>query len=493
MRGAWVVLILVGGITAQGATGQQGARGAGEQGARSATGAWGARGATGATGATRARGAAESAQSPKAAARRGIVRGDGHAFVDDGGPFLARGATLFWALWGYQHDRERLGRNLSTLRGWGFDYIRVLGVVGAPGEHPGPVCGPNVSGCDSWRDRRLDPEAASYAQDVAGFTDWAFKEYGLRVQWTIFGGTEFTPTVDARRAVVEKFARMARGREAAIFAFEIANESWQNGFPGEEGKRELHALAKVLKAGSSNLVALSSPENGSCEGAQALYRDSVADLATLHIGRVGTARGENWTALRHVWALHSCTGIPALRSSNEPIGPESSVAGMDDPVALSTMALVTYGSGIGAFVLHTGPGVRGGGEADLVRGRHRNLWELPTVDRIAAGLSNITRLIPGDFANWSTQDELGAAAERLFDVKNRTDVAGVYCFAKNQDFACAPVGIKQPLSLVARRRMTISLHPLLSAAAAASRSLAPGAVLSIPAAHPALLIRGRLN
>jgi hypothetical protein len=426
-------------------------------------------------------------------ARRGIVRGDGHAFVDDEGPFLARGASMFWALWGYQHDRERLGRNLATLREWGFDYIRVLGVVGAPGERPGPVCGPGVNGCDSWRDRRLDPGAASYTQDIAGLTDWAYKQYGLRVQWTIFGGTEFTPTADARRSVVDQFGRMARDREPAIFAFEIANESWQNGFPGNEGKSELGGLAKVLKAHSSNLVALSSPENGTCDGARELYRDSVADLATLHIGRVGPANGENWRAIRDVWQLHMCSGIPLLRSSNEPIGPESSVVSMDDPVALSAMALVTYGSGIGAFVLHTGPGVRGGGEADLARGRHRNLWELPTATRIAAGLGTITRLVPGDFANWSTQDQLSEAPERLFDVKDRTAVAGIYCFANAQEFACAPVGIKQPLSLIARRGMTVSLHQLATGVAGASRSLTQGAVLSIPAVPPAFLIRGHLN
>jgi hypothetical protein len=350
-----------------------------------------------------------------------------------------------------------------------------------------------VPDCDSWRDRRLDPGAASYAQDIAGLTDWAYKQYGLRVQWTIFGGTEFTPTTAQRRTVVEQFARMARGREPAIFAFEIANESWQNGFPGDEGKRELHALAKVLKSHSSNLVALSSPENGTCEGAQALYRDSLADLATLHIGRVGSANGENWRALRDVWQLHACSGIPSLRSSNEPIGPESSVVSMDDPVALSAMALVTYGSGIGAFVLHTGPGVRGGGEADLARGRHRNLWELPTAARVAAGLGTITRLVPGDFANWSTQDELSEAPERLFDVTDRTAVAGIYCFANAQEFACAPVGIRQPLSLVARRAVTLSLHQLLTGVAGTPRSIVRGGVLSIPAVPPAFLIRGRLN
>jgi hypothetical protein len=155
--------------------------------------------------------------------------------------------------------------------------------------------------------------------------------------------------------------------------------------------------------------------------------------------------------------------------------------------------LITYGSGIGAFVLHTGPGVRGGGEADLARGRHRNLWELPTVAKVAAGLSNITRLMPGDFANWSKVDGFSDSPERLFDVKDPAAAAGVYCFAKGQDFACAPVGIKKPLPLAARRKMTVSLHPLVTGVASPSRSLQSGAVLSIPASPPAILIRGRLD
>jgi hypothetical protein len=421
------------------------------------------------------------------------VRGDRRAFVDAGGPFLARGASLFWALWGYQHDRERLGRNLSTLRDWGFDYIRVLGVVGAPGERPGPVCGPRVSGCDSWRDRRLDPTASTYPQDIADLTDWAYKNYGLRIQWTIFGGTEYAPTPAARLRVVETFGEMSRGREHAIFAFEIANESFQNGFGGDAGQRELRDLAKILKSRSTNLVALSSPANGTCEAAQTLYRDSVADLATLHIGRVGTADDEHWSALGDLGNLHTCSGIPALKSSNEPIGPESSVVSMDDPLALSAMALMTYGSGIGAFVLHTGPGVRGGGEADLARGRRRNLWELPTAAGVAAGLETIVRVVPGDFANWSKRDVLGAATDPLFDVKDRTAAAGVYCFTNAQEFACAPVGIKRTLTLTARRSMTIALHQLLNDVADRPRTLSAGAVLSLPAAPRAVLLRGRIE
>jgi hypothetical protein len=427
------------------------------------------------------------------APRRGVVRGDGRAFVDDGGPFLARGSSLFWALWAYQHDRERLGRNLATLRDWGFDYIRVLGVVGAPGDRPGPVCGPGVEGCDSWRDRRLDPGAADYAQNVAGLTDWAYREYGLRVQWSIFGGAEFTPTSGERRAVIERFAEMSKGREQAIFAFEVANEAFQNGFSGPAGREELRTLARALKAKSPNLVALSSPAGSTCAAAQELYRDSVADLMTVHISRAGEKDGKNWDALREVWDVRSCQGVPTLVSSNEPIGPQSSIVGLDDPVALTAMALVTYGSGIGAFVFHSGPGVRGGGAADAALGRYRNLWELPTGSRIASGLATIVKLVPGDFANWTNHDVVGDAPDPPFGAADKTAYAGLYCSSKGAEFACGVVGIRRPVSLITRRNMTATVHGITDGKAREAQRLAVGAALNLPAAPAAALIRGRFE
>ena len=88
-----------------------------------------------------------AAQNAPRRARHGVVHGEQHAFADDGGAFVARGASLFWGLWGYEHDRARLGRNLAMLRDWDVDYIRVLAVVGSPGNRTD----------DSWQDRRLDP------------------------------------------------------------------------------------------------------------------------------------------------------------------------------------------------------------------------------------------------------------------------------------------------------------------------------------------------
>lgn len=436
---------------------------------------------------------ASGALGAQGAPRRGIVRGDGHAFADDGGPFLARGASLFWALWGYEHDHERLGRNLATLRDWGFDYIRVLGVVGSPGDRSGPVCGGGVEGCDSWSDRRLDPGTADYAQNVAGLTDWAYREYGLRVQWSIFGGTDFTPTPESRKNVVERFAEIGKGREHAIFAFEVANEAFQNGFGDESGRQELLALAKLLAARSPNLVALSSPQASDCASAQQLYRDSVADLMTLHLARAVEKDGEHWRALRKVWDMHSCIGVPRLVSSNEPIGPESSVAEMADPVALTAMALVTYGSGIGAFVFHSGPGVRGGGGADRHLGRHSDLWQLPTAPRIAAGLATLVRQLPGDFANWTKHDIVGDAPDPPFGAADKSAFGGLYCSSKSAEFACAVVGIRQSVSLTVRRNMTATVHELVDGNAGGAQRLAAGAAVNLPATPAAVLIRGRLE
>jgi hypothetical protein len=421
------------------------------------------------------------------------VRGVGHAFVDDNGPFLARGASLFWALWGYEHDRERLGRNLATLRDWGFDYIRVLGVVGAPGDRPGPTCASGVEGCDTWRDRRLDPGSVNYERNIAALTDWAYGEYGLRVQWTIFGGTEFTPTPESRRALVQRFAAISKGRESSIFAFEISNEAFQNGFDGESGRQELMVLAKLLKSETRNLVALSSPQRSECAVAQELYRDSPADLMTMHVARGGERDGENWKMLRDIWGMQGCTSVPQLVSSNEPIGPQSSGVSLDDPLALTAMALVTYASGIGAVVFHSGPGVRGGGQADLALGRPSNLWQLPTGAGIVAGLATITKLLPGDLPNWSKHDGMSADPGRVFDVADKSALAGLYCAHKESAFACAAVGVTKTARLTARKGMTLTVHELVDGKAESTRQLAAGDSLELSASPPAILIRGQLQ
>ena len=194
------------------------------------------------------------------------MRADGRAVADAAGPFNALGATLFWGAWAYKHDRPRLERNLEVLSAAGIDYVRVLGSVGGA----------------SWADRQTDPRWTDYDAIIAGMTDLAYDRYGMRVQWTLFGGAPSTPSGPAREALVDRFASMAQGREHKIFAFEIANEAWQNGFAGPEGLAELRRLGQRLNEKTPVLVALSSPASGA---ACATYAGSGADAMTLHYER----------------------------------------------------------------------------------------------------------------------------------------------------------------------------------------------------------------
>src|SRR5436309_5783333 len=90
------------------------------------------------------------ATTKASSARAGVVRLEGRTFVDDGGAYLAVGASLFWALWGYQHDRQRLEKHLDYLSRHGVDYIRVFGVIGP-----------------RWADRIVDPRDRAWDQNLA--------------------------------------------------------------------------------------------------------------------------------------------------------------------------------------------------------------------------------------------------------------------------------------------------------------------------------------
>src|SRR5688572_13480399 len=213
------------------------------------------------TGAFHAQGA-KAARSP----RPGQVRTDRRALADGAGSFNALGATLFWGAWGYKHDRPRLERNLEVLSAAGIDYVRVLGSVGGA----------------SWEDRQTDPRWTDYDAIIAGMTDLAYDRYGMRVQWTLFGGAPFTLSRPARQALVDRFASMAQGREHKVFAFEIANEAWHNGFDGPEGLAALRRLGQRLNKRTPVLVALSSPARGA---ACATYAGSGVNAMTLHYQR----------------------------------------------------------------------------------------------------------------------------------------------------------------------------------------------------------------
>ena len=388
-------------------------------------------------------------------AKAGHVRADGRALADAAGPFNALGATLFWGAWAYKFDRPRLERNLEVLSAAGIDYVRVLGSVGGA----------------SWEDRQTDPRWPDYDAIIAGMTDLAYDRYGLRVQWTLFGGAPFTPIGPSREALVDRFASLARGREHKILAFEIANEAWQNGFRGAEGLSELRSLGKRLNDKTTVLVALSSPQEGA---ACATYAGSGADAMTLHYERQFGSEGPMGPLLRP-WSDFDaydsrCRGqLPPIVLNNEPIGPESSVQQDDSPSRIAAGYVMTFLAGNAGYVLHSGPGVRGGGAADVSSKlrRHAHFDELPSFKPIAVALAAAKQYLPPGLANWTRHAPNAPIAPiRGFD--------GLYTAASGAHFVALAVGIKQPVIVRAHVNAAIEVRELATGKILKSLKVSPG-------------------
>jgi len=394
-------------------------------------------------------------------ARQGRVHAAHHAVVDDGGPFCALGASLFWLQWGYLNDRPRLEQNLAFLAKYGVDYVRALGTVG-------------------WPDRTIDPTAPGWAEACAAVTDLAYVQ-GLRVQWTVFGGIEDCPTERDQERVIDAMIAMSHGREHKIFAFEVANEGFATGFPGDEGRERLRRLGDRLRAGVPHIVALTAPtDDAVCR----MYRDWHGGAATIHFDRDDRS-DRGWRFVRQPWgwpdeyrARESYNGaLPDICFNNEPKGPQSSVSQTDDPMLLQFAYLDTFIAGVGAYVLHTGAGVQGGGAADMARGRVANLWETPNIDAILSAHQAIRRVLPGDLANWSRQNAQWQAfpfdglAQAVADgriVRSHAAINGADCWLDI-------LGLQAPVVGTAKRDLTITAIDPFTAAEGTPVRLSSGA------------------
>ena len=132
----------------------------------------------------------------------------------------------------------------------------------------------------------------------------------------------------------------------------------------------------------------------------ALVRGSTANLLTVHLPRDVVGGGDigTWRYVRQTWDpwLES----PLAWTNNEGKGPESSVAADDDPLRLTMYAGLTWLCGGAGFVLHTGAGVRGGGQEDRDRSRAANLWQVAHIEETLAGINTLRKLLPADLPNW---------------------------------------------------------------------------------------------
>lgn len=423
-----------------------------------------------------------------AAERRaaGRVRVDGHALADDHGPFLGLGVSYFTALWRCKHDRPRLESDLAVLSRQGFNYYRMLSMVG---HHPGwagreiaPVPFTSRAGkrVEAWPD---------YWRQLRDLVDIAYDRHGLRTQITIFADAQLMPDKPARvEHMRQLLAEVVRGREHKIILLEVANEAWQNGFPGKQGVADLREFATYLNERTEVPIAITSNHDGD-EEFEAVYAKSSADLATWHFSR-DRRTDAGWRPVYDCWDLGQRAGFPPV-SSNEPIGPGSSVNAEREPVRLVMAAAFAYAAKLPAYVFHSEAGVFG----------RTRFEDTPAVDRF----KHLSRLLPADLPNWRRNDGKGPDAPFTVFAGGmpgrhwpEVDDAPDGCVRntgsrKDDRFVCVPIGIRPGgLQLEARHAMRFTAHDPLTGEAVRTVALRPGERVTLPAGPGALVITGRI-
>ena len=413
------------------------------------------------------------------------VRVQGNSLADDRGPFPALGASYFQALRRAKFDRVRLHSDLDFLASKNFDYVRVLSMVGWyeawQGLEIAPVGFTNRSGAavaawpDYWRQFR------EMIDIIHG--------HGMRAQVTIFADAQLMPNKTDRLNHMALLLQNLAGREHKVALLEVANEAWQNGFPGSQGVADLREFTQYLAERTSIPVAITANDDVSEQGIIALNAGTPADIATVHFSRdLGTAEG-GWLPVRDCYRAGILAGVPPV-SSNEPIGPGSSVSAENDPIKLVMAAAFAWAANLPMYVFHSNAGVFGA-----------------TAFQNMPGIGDYTHLreiLPPDLASWVRNDGRESSAPFTAFANAQADawwpeVAGATTgvvrntgATKAGEFVALPIGILNGgVTLQARRPMKFRVYHPITGAVVSNPTLNAGAQITLPRGPGAYIIRGR--
>ena len=258
---------------------------------------------------------------------------------------------------------------------------------------------------------------------------------------------------------------LIQGREQKIAFIEVGNESWQTGFGYPDGLDGHASLLLDIAAATQVLVAITSP--GADFTYRGIYENSAADLATYHLTRETT--DDRWFNVTDAWRPYVEWPAAPPTSSDEPIGPGSSVLEETDPIRLVSAACFAWTAKLPIYCYHTIAGIRHWDDAHQIK----RFEDMAGINDFA----HLREILPPDLPDWTRNDGKEAAAPfTVFcngqankywnQVSGATDgcywnVGGI----KGNQFVCCPVGILSGgLTLQARRDVSFTVyHPMTGA------------------------------
>jgi hypothetical protein len=169
--------------------------------------------------------------------------------------------------------------------------------------------------------------------------------------------------------------------------------------------------------------------------------------------------------------------------NNEPIGPESSVEQDDSPSRIAAAYVMTLLAGNAAYVLHAGPGVRGGGAADLALNppRHAEFAELPSFEAIAAALSSARRYLPARLPNWTRHAPNAASAPfHGFD--------GLYASTSGSRLVALAVDVGNGAAVRSRVAANITIRDAATGKVLRRLAVKPGTTIPLEGAEQLVII-----
>jgi hypothetical protein len=423
-----------------------------------------------------------------------LVRLQANSFRDDAGPFLGLGASYFEALHHAKYDRALLNHNLALLASKGFNYVRILSMVSWDGLEIAPVTFTNRLG-------RVVPAWPDYWQQFRDLLELA-SQHGLRTEVTIFADAQrVMPSKAVRQAHLDGILANVAGREHQVLHLEVANEAWQNGFPGDQGVEDLRAFAKYLADCTPVLVAITSNDDTSDQGITSLYRGSTADLATVHFSRdTRTAEG-GWLPVRDCYRAGRLPGVPPV-ISNEPIGPGSSVAAESDPIKLCSAAAFAYLANLPGYVFHSRAGIYGYEKCCPPGGDALRFEDTAGID----AFRHLRHILPPDLASWTRNDGIEPSApftvfcdgqpNRYWPDMNRPTngcVRNIGGTSRNL-FVSLPMGILGGgATLEARRAVSFEVLNPLTGVVVTKLTLNAGKTFTLPHGPGAYLLKGEMK